>query len=110
MLLLMDAGRMLQLCREHLKPNSSSLLFVVLPLPCVTNSRYMTATGFSELVTAVGFRLVKQQWKEGGKVAYWLFQWAPTGPQEALQRWSSKRLVNDGPGRNNFSIVVPQES
>lgn len=96
---------MLQLCREHLKPRPSSLLFIVLPLPCVTNSRYMTASSFTELVTAVGFTLVKKQWKDGGKVAYWLFQWAPTSG--ALHRWSSKRLINDGPGRNNFSIVVP---
>lgn len=101
---------MLQLCREHLKPIPSSLLFVVLPLPCVTNSRYMTATSFSELVTALGFQLVKQQWKEGGKVAYWLFQWAPAAPPEALQPWATKRLVNDGPGRNNFSIIVPKVS
>lgn len=67
----------------------------------------MTETSFNELVTAIGFRMVKQHWREGGKVAYWLFQWAPTPAPETLKRWSSKKLINDGPGRNNFSIVVP---
>lgn len=101
---------MLQLCHGHLKPHTSSLLFVVLPLPCVTNSRYTTVESFRQIVTAVGFSLVKEQWREGGKVAYWLFRRVPAGPPVKLEDWSTKKLINDGPGRNNFSIIFPKSS
>ncbi len=95
---------MLCLIHEHLLPSPSSYLFMVLPLPCIANSRYITPERFAELLRTVGFEQVKSRWKVGGKVAYWLFRWA--APQAGSDRWRSKKVVNEGKRRNNFAIVL----
>lgn len=99
-----NGGRMLQLCRAHLHPRPSSMLFIVLPLPCVSNSRYTTVESFKQLVAAVGFKLVEEQWRPQGKVAYWLWRW--DGAVGDTSTFRKKRLLNDGAGRNNFTILV----
>jgi len=96
---------MLQLCRAQLKPQPSSLLFIVLPLPCVTNSRYTTVESFNALVADVGFELVHQRWKPNGKVAYWLWRWSDNAALD-LRRWKKKQLRNDGKTRNNFTVLI----
>lgn len=97
-------GKMLQLCRAQLRQNPESLLFVVLPSPCVNNSRYMTADAFKALVQALGFRLLREKCRPGGKVGYWLWRWEEE--QGDTSEWQTKRLRNDGPKRNNFAILV----
>ncbi|BEJ07279.1 hypothetical protein CcaverHIS641_0405480 [Cutaneotrichosporon cavernicola] len=97
-------GRMLRLCRAHLLPQPSSMLFIVLPFPCVSNSRYTTAESFKQLVTALGFKLEREQWRPHGKVAYWLFRWCST--TDDVSQFKKKRILNDGPTRNNFTILV----
>lgn len=97
-------GRMLRLCRAYLHARPSSLLFIVLPLPCVSNSRYTTVESFKKLVMALGFKLVQEHWRPRGKVAYWLWQWDST--TGSVDRFKKKQLLNDGPGRNNFVILV----
>ncbi|BEI91728.1 uncharacterized protein CcaverHIS019_0405480 [Cutaneotrichosporon cavernicola] len=99
-----ERGRMLRLCRAHLLPQPSSMLFIVLPFPCVSNSRYTTAESFKQLVTALGFKLEREQWRPHGKVAYWLFRWCST--TDDVSQFKKKRILNDGPTRNNFTILV----
>jgi 25S rRNA (adenine2142-N1)-methyltransferase len=99
---------MLTLCHQHLKPVNESLLFLVLPLACLTNSRYMSVASLQDLMSVIGFELVKERWKNGGKVGYWLWGWRqPVHSQtEGRRRWERKRVVQEGPKRNNFSILL----
>lgn len=96
---------MLRLCRAQLRQNPSSLLFIVLPTPCVTNSRYTTLDAFKRLVEALGFRLLREKCRPGGKVAYWLWRWDESGEAD-VSEWKTKQLRNEGPKRNNFAILV----
>ncbi|OWZ75868.1 nucleolar protein [Cryptococcus neoformans Tu401-1] len=101
-------GKMLQLIHEHLKPNSESLLFLVLPLPCVNNSRYLTLPVLVEIMEAIGFILVKERWKTGGKVGYWLWRWKDKGGfGKELGLLQRKILQQSGAKMNNFAIVLP---
>lgn len=54
----------------------------------------------------VGFELVKERWKNGGKVGYWL--WGRREPviPTVKGRWDRKRVVLDGPKKNNFTILL----
>ncbi|EJD02126.1 uncharacterized protein FOMMEDRAFT_109308 [Fomitiporia mediterranea MF3/22] len=68
-----DRGRMLDLAYNMLREDG--FLFLVLPLPCVSNSRYLTSEHLAHLMEYIGFTKVKERWKaEGGKMAYWLFK------------------------------------
>lgn len=107
LLLIRCVGRMLKLCRLQLRPRPSSLLFVVLPFPCVSNSRYLTGDTFKALVSALGFELVQERWHPKSKVAYWLWRWKEeVAPQATLATWTTKTLVNEGPKRNNFTVLI----
>jgi 25S rRNA (adenine2142-N1)-methyltransferase len=97
---------MLALIHAHLKPESSSLLFLVLPLPCVTNSRYLSPSTLLDMMKCVGFELVEERWKEGGRVGYWLWAWREQLPAEEWARWRRKRIVTDGSRKNNFAILL----
>lgn len=98
-------GRMLHLCRAQLKPEPTSLLFIVLPLPCVSNSRYTTIESFNRLVSDIGFELVHERWRPNGKVAYWLWRWSDKMTLD-LREWNKKKIRNDGKTRNNFAILL----
>lgn len=99
---------MLQLIHKHLRPSSESLLFLVLPLPCVNNSRYLTLPVLVEIMEAIGFILVKERWKTGGKIGYWLWRWnnkRDSGKEGGLLQ--RKVLQRSGAKMNNFAIVLP---
>ncbi|MGG6495965.1 UNVERIFIED_CONTAM: BMT2 family SAM-dependent methyltransferase, partial [Bacteroidetes bacterium 56_B9] len=68
-------GRMLRLIHAHLRPLPSSLVFLVLPLPCVNNSRYLDRERLIAIMRAVGFKMEKERWKPDNKVGYWLWSW-----------------------------------
>ncbi|KLT39744.1 putative nucleolus protein [Cutaneotrichosporon oleaginosum] len=99
-----ERGRMLRLCRAHLLPRPSSMLFIVLPFPCVNNSRYTTTESFKQLVTSLGFKLEQEHWRPHGKVAYWLFRWDVA--TRDISQFRRKRILNDGATRNNFTILI----
>lgn len=75
-------------------------LFLVLPLPCVENSRYLDEKLLLQIMANFGFTLTKE--KKTQKLCYYLF--SLTG--EARVAKISKRKVRDGPAMNNFCIVV----
>ncbi|KAG9318141.1 nucleolus protein, partial [Chiua virens] len=96
-----DRGRMLVLAHTFLR--ASGMLFLVLPLPCVENSRYMTFERLDGLMGAVGFVEVARRWREGGKICYWLYKKVHgRGGSEEFRR---KRVCREG-RRNNFCIVL----
>lgn len=85
---------------KGLTSNAFPALWLVLPAPCVTNSRYLTSTRLVQIVTSLGYVLIKA--KLSAKLAYYLFRWTGNKKQQAFP----KVEVNPGKARNNFVILV----
>ncbi|KAI0646810.1 putative methyltransferase-domain-containing protein [Trametes meyenii] len=101
-----DRGRMLRLA--HTMLCSDGLLFVALPLPCIHNSRYFTPEYFQGLMVTVGFEQIYTRWKEGGKMAYWLFRKTSSPPSSTYQDhllYQKKTIFRQG-NRNNFVVLL----
>lgn len=75
-------------------------LWLVLPAPCVTNSRYMNIDRLREIMWSLGY--VQLQSKLTAKLAYFLFRWNGSSEEVAFP----KVEVNPGGSRNNFLIVT----
>jgi 25S rRNA (adenine2142-N1)-methyltransferase len=73
-------------------------LFVVLPLPCVENSRYLTTQHFLAIMASLGY-LLKES-KQSKRIAYWLFHWTGTIKEVSWR----KKIIQEGTKRNNFAI------
>lgn len=58
------------------------------------------------LMKALAFKQVKTRWKEGGKMAYWLFQKAAPETQVDDDPYCRKIVLRTGNDRNNFSILL----
>ena len=71
------------------------------------NSRYMTPEHLQHLMTTLSYTEVKSRWKEGGKMAYWLFQKAESDNKSDSEfaPYRKKTVVRSG-NRNNFSILL----
>lgn len=96
-----DPGRMLRLIHDQLEPKSTSLLFLVLPLPCVANSRYLDRSALIDIMASVGFELLRERAKPRGKVGYWLWGWRRGRNMEYR-----KKVLHEGRRRNNFAITL----
>lgn len=75
-------------------------LFLVLPAPCITNSRYLTQQRLQDILKSLGFSLAKN--KQTSKLVYQL--WDHTGVCNPKQ--FRKEELNPGKTRNNFAIVM----
>eukprot|EP00123_Amoebidium_parasiticum_P021475 comp68058_c0_seq1/m.48061 comp68058_c0_seq1/g.48061 ORF comp68058_c0_seq1/g.48061 comp68058_c0_seq1/m.48061 type:complete len:303 (-) comp68058_c0_seq1:411-1319(-) len=94
-------GEMIKRAREHL--TEGGFMFLILPLPCVVNSRYMNEELLLKIATHVGYKLVKS--KQSKKLAFYCFSKVEeTGDSTGIA--FPKRVVNKGPDRNNFTIVL----
>ncbi|KIK65513.1 hypothetical protein GYMLUDRAFT_357695 [Collybiopsis luxurians FD-317 M1] len=99
-----DRGRMLCLANDFLMPGGH--LFVALPLPCLTNSRYLDFEHFASLMMCLGFTEVQNHWRKGGKMVYYLFQKKTSGRLPSVpEQFIKKRILRQG-DRNNFSILL----
>ncbi|KDQ60602.1 hypothetical protein JAAARDRAFT_55330 [Jaapia argillacea MUCL 33604] len=96
-----DRGSML--CLAHSMLSEDGLLFLALPLPCVLNSRYLTFDHLKGLMGVVGFTLLKERWKTGGKMAYWIYR--KTSSDLDRVPFQKKVVLSQG-NRNNFSILL----
>ena len=89
-----------------------------LPTPCVANSRYLTSQHLADLMQFIGFDMIRERAKEGGKMAYWLYRkrsadHVSVGSDEELHasrgseaaRFSKKLVLRDG-RCNNFCILL----
>lgn len=98
-------GKMLKLYYEHLQP--SGHLFLMVPLLCLRNSRFMTYARFVEILKAVGF-FVKET-KDSPKVSFFCLEKRPQDVESAnantVVRFPHTLLVQ-GEKRNAFSVVV----
>ena len=77
-------------------------LFLVLPAPCVTNSRYLDEQRLEDMMRTLGF--VKVREKMSTKLAYYL--WKYEGQSKDAERKFKKDEVRPGGSRNNFAIVL----
>jgi len=77
-------------------------LFLVLPAPCVMNSRYLNREKLIAIMESLGYNL--KQEKVSSKLAYSLWKW--NGPVTTKSKKFSKSEVKAGKTRNNFAIVI----
>jgi 25S rRNA (adenine2142-N1)-methyltransferase len=75
-------------------------LFLVLPAPCVTNSRYLDEERLEGIMESLGYKLVKR--KLSAKLIYGL--WCLR--EEPRKVAWKKEEVRSGKSRNNFAVVV----
>ena len=76
-------------------------LFLVLPAPCVTNSRYMDEPKLEAIMESLGFVGVKK--KRSTKLVYYLWRFASAPAKRTAFK---KTEIRSGKTRNNFSIVL----
>ncbi|KAJ4379301.1 25S rRNA (adenine2142-N1)-methyltransferase [Didymella sp. IMI 355093] len=99
-------GEMLKRIPEFLRSaatasrDSLPLLFFVLPLPCIDNSRYIDESRLLEIMRSIGFALTKK--KLTAKLCYYLLHWS--GPAKPIR--FEKKQIQSNPGMNNFAIAV----
>lgn len=65
----------------------------------------MTPEHLIGLMAALSFVQVKSRWKDGGKMAYWLFQRTTANENTDLMPYQKKVVLRTG-NRNNFSILL----
>ena len=81
-------------------------LFLVLPLPCIENSRYLDEERLMAIMSSLGY--VRRKRKISRKLCYFLFRWCgleEAGAEKHGQKFPKKEILK-GPGRNNFCVVV----
>lgn len=106
-------GAMLQRTTEFLSTNTSSegqkrllpALFLVLPLPCVDNSRYLDEGRLRSIMEHLGYQELHV--KKTNKLYYSLWQFHSTAPKSHQGIDLSKKVeLRSGRDRNNFCITI----
>lgn len=80
-------------------------LFLVIPAPCVTNSRYLNEDKLEAMLKSLGYEMARK--KLSANLIYYLFrlvQGHETSVKMKGQRWK-KEEIRKGGKRNNFAIV-----
>ncbi|KAH9446797.1 hypothetical protein MJO29_016432 [Puccinia striiformis f. sp. tritici] len=119
-------GEMIKRARKFLKPTGK--LFIVLPLACLNNSRYLDFERFKMILNHLGFKTIKQH--NSSKLTYWLLEKAnfeqpnkstldgdtmveADDSHVGVKSHSNKSSIKfpkveirPGPSRNNFCIKV----
>jgi 25S rRNA (adenine2142-N1)-methyltransferase len=100
-------GEMLLHAHTFIKPNG--WLYVVLPLPCISNSRYFDRNLLIQLVNSIGFRMVC--YKESKKLCYLVFERLELGnalkSEKPSKNLYKKTEIHSGKKKNNFCILLP---
>ena len=104
-------GEMLKRVQDFLRDTQSTLdgysiafpsLFLVLPAPCILNSRYLDAAKFEAIMQSLGFVILRS--KSSAKLIYYLFKYEKTRSEAEVA--FKKEEVRSGKTRNNFAVVV----
>lgn len=77
-------------------------VFLVMPLACVANSRYLTEERLSHIMRAVGFQLAKQKTTSKLYYSLWTLSSSRTNNCFAFK----KEELRKGTSRNNFAITL----
>lgn len=103
-------GRMLQRTTKFLGASAAlegsgqlPALFLVLPLPCVDNSRYLTEDRLGEIMVSLGYEQL--QVKKTNKLYYSLWRYDSNKETTATSVFKKEEL-RSGRDRNNFCIVL----
>ena len=99
--------RALEWERDPLIEDLFPSLFLVLPAPCVNNSRYLTEKKLMDIMGALGFVMVRR--KMSAKLVYYLWEWkclAEDGKHIGKRQAFQKKEIRQGGKRNNFAIVL----
>lgn len=97
-------GAMLQ--RAHQICSDKGLLFLVLPLASVSNSRYCDVEHVVAVLKAVGWRIVKES--QTSKLFSLICEKAvPVAEARSSSTVWKRTVVRSGAKRNNFSVVLP---
>ena len=78
-------------------------LFLVLPAPCVLNSRYLDEVRLGAIMQSLGFKLVIS--KVSQKLVYHYFRY-DSSQEKVTSASFGKKEVRKGSSRNNFAIVL----
>lgn len=95
---------MIKHAHQYLKP--FGFLYIVLPLACVENSRYLDSNRFKSILNSLGFESLKQH--NSSKLTFWLTQRSGTNGMGVIHKnikWP-KEEIRKGINRNNFCIKV----
>ncbi|KAK3169543.1 hypothetical protein OEA41_008927 [Lepraria neglecta] len=104
-------GEMLKRVEGFLRPCSRDgdemseffpTLFLVLPAPCVTNSRYLDEEKLKSILEILGYTMAKR--KLSSKLVYYL--WRYEGSVKKNSKVFKKEEIRSGRSRNNFAIVL----
>ena len=104
-----ERGEMLKRGASFLRPYSIHEkgifpgLFLVLPAPCVRNSRYLDEERLEAIMGSLGYKKAKR--KLSSKLVYYLWKYE-TGEAVRSQVFN-KAEIRSGRSRNNFAIVLP---
>ena len=77
-------------------------VFLVLPAPCITNSRYLDEERLEQIMRSLGYR--KAQRKMSAKLVYYLWRHEGIGPK--MEKSFKKEQIRSGASRNNFALVL----
>ena len=103
-----ERGEMLRRVASFLRPYSGRKvgafpsLFLVLPAPCVTNSRYLDEERLEAIMESLRYKRVKR--RMSSKLVYYLWTYE-TGKAVRSQAFN-KSEIRSGKSRNNFAIVL----
>ena len=78
-------------------------LFLVLPAPCVRNSRYLDEERLEAIMGSLGYKKAKR--KLSSKLVYYL--WKYEAGEAVRSQVFNKAEIRSGRSRNNFAIVLP---
>ena len=104
-----ERGKMLARLYHHLRPGG--LLFLTIPLFCLTRGAFLTPALFREMlgVGGVGFDL--EETKESPRLAFFVCRRPQEDPTEPLkQKWTKQTIRNKGKKfPNQFSVVLEED-
>jgi len=101
-------GEMLMRCSRIIV--EGGYLFLVLPLACITNSRYLDHSLFVRLMKKLRFDLHSH--KESNKLCFYIFrrQGGATKEEAEEANFGKRALCKGGKERNNFCILLQSQS
>ncbi|KAL8947049.1 MAG: hypothetical protein Q9222_006630 [Ikaeria aurantiellina] len=79
-------------------------LFLVLPAPCVVNSRYLSEERLNDMMVSLGYEKVR--WKLTNKLVYYLWHYIGYNDHVKREATFQKQEIRRGRTRNNFTIVL----
>ena len=89
---------MLKRCKLFLF--DGGILYITLPLPCISNSRYLNHELFTELLNGIGFELIQHH--TSLKLAYYSLKYVCKESNDTFIM--KKKMIREGKSRNNFAI------